>query len=248
MTVAVWLLLMLPATAENDAAVDPPGTITEVGTVNCAFLERVMATVDPPLGAAEESMMVHTADSCEASVAGVQASPLTVGGAAGGGGGAGASCRPKLLDVPLSDATNVAVVFELTAAAVALNPALIAPAAMLAEAGALTLAAPPATPNDTTKPPLGAAADAVTVHDAVPGVVSGFGAQVNPVNVVGWLMVTVPPLPVTAIGFPAASEAEGLNIPTPDDVLVVDGETESVIVATTPLAIVFALIPTTRQV
>lgn len=140
------------------------------------------------------------------------------------------------------------MVVELTAVDVALKAALVAPAAMLTEAGTLTLAAPPATPRATESPPLGAGADAVTVHDAVPGVVSGFGAQANPVNVVGWLMVTVPAVAVMAIGFPAASVAEGLNIPTADDVLVVDGETDSVIVATKPLAIVFALIPTSRQV
>ena len=123
------MLLMLPASTENDALVDPPGTVAEAGTVSGAFLVTLMSTVDPPLGAAADSVTVHTADACEASVVGLHARLLTVGGAAGGGGGGGggANCKETLCEVPLSDATRVTVVVALTAAAVALNAALAAP-------------------------------------------------------------------------------------------------------------------------
>ena len=66
---------MLPATAEKDAAADPPATLTEVGALNGAFLETVIATVDPPLGAAEERVTVHTAEACDARAVGLQPSP-----------------------------------------------------------------------------------------------------------------------------------------------------------------------------
>lgn len=74
-TVAVWALLMLPATTENDATVDPPATPTLVGTVSGAFLETVIATLDPPLGATEERVTVHTAEACDARAVGLQVSP-----------------------------------------------------------------------------------------------------------------------------------------------------------------------------
>jgi len=54
---------------------------------------------------------------------------------------------------------------------------------MVTEAGTLTLAAPPAIPSATVSPPAAAGAEAVTLHDAVPGVVSGFGEQVIAVKV-----------------------------------------------------------------
>jgi hypothetical protein len=182
--VTVSLLPMLPAAAENDALADPPGTVSEAGTVNGALLPNLIDTVAPLLGAAADNVTVHTADACETSAAGLQVSVLTVGGAAGGGGGGGGTnCRAKLWDVPLSDATRVTVVVALTAADVMLREALVALCAMVTEDGALTPVVLPAVPNVTGSPPLGAGADAVTVQDAVPGVVRGFGEQASAVKV-----------------------------------------------------------------
>ena len=77
------------------------------------------------------------------------------------------------------------VVVALTAAAVALNSAVVAPWGMMAEAGILTLSVLPETPRATANPPLAAGADAVTLHEAVPGVVSGLGEQARVFNVPG---------------------------------------------------------------
>ncbi len=52
----------------------------------------------------------------------------------------------------------------------------------------------------------------VTLQEALPGVVSGFGEQLSPVSVTGWLIVTVPPLAVTAKAFPNGSLDEGFLI------------------------------------
>jgi len=79
----------------------------------------------------------------------------------------------------------VVVVVALTAAAGALNAAVVAAWAMMTEAGTLTLSVLPETPRETANPPLGAGADAVTLHEAVPGVVSGLGEQVSVFNVPG---------------------------------------------------------------
>jgi hypothetical protein len=181
--VTVSLLPMLPATAENDALVDPPGTVTDDGTVNGALFANLIDTVAPLLGAAADNVTVHTAEACETSAAGLQVSELAVGGAGGGGGGGGgANCRAKLWDVPLSAATRVTVVVAVTAADVAPNVALVVPCATVTEAGTLTPVVAPAVPSATSSPPLGAGADTVTVQDAVPGVVSGFGEQASAVT------------------------------------------------------------------
>jgi hypothetical protein len=164
-----------------------------------------------------------------------------------GGGGGGANWSAKLCELPFKVATNVAVVEALTAAIVALNAAVVAPWAMVTEPGILTPAVPPETPRATLSPPLGAGADAVTVHAAVPGVVSGLGEQDSAVNVTGWVIVTVPPVAVTASRLPAASVPEGLVICTPEDLFVVVDESVKVIVATTPLLIVFSFNPKSRQ-
>lgn len=183
-TVTVSLLPMLPATAEKVALLDPPGTVTEAGTVSGALLPNFIDTAAPLLGAAADNVTVHAAEACETSAAGLQISVLTVGGVGGGGGGEGAAnCRAKLWDVPLSDATKVTVVVAPTAADVTLKEALIAACAMVTEEGALTPVLLAAVPSATGSPPLGAGADAVTAQDAVPGVVRGLGEQVNAVKV-----------------------------------------------------------------
>ncbi|HLM99784.1 MAG TPA: hypothetical protein VK335_10905 [Bryobacteraceae bacterium] len=77
------------------------------------------------------------------------------------------------------------MVEALTAAIVALNAAVVAPWATLTDAGTLTLAVLPDTARPTLRLPLGAAADVVTVHDTLPGVVRGFGEHANAVSVTG---------------------------------------------------------------
>ena len=89
--VAVSFVLQLPTCTENDAPVDPPGTVTEDGTERGALLASLIATVNPPLGDAADSVTLQTLDACEMSTVGLHTRPLTVGGAEGGGGGAGAN-------------------------------------------------------------------------------------------------------------------------------------------------------------
>ena len=184
--VAVWLLPTLPACTENDAPVDPPATVTDAGTVRGALPPNLIDTAAPLLSAALDSVTVHTEVACEARALGLHAKLLTVGGlAGGGGGGSGVNCKETLCEPPFKDATRVALVVAFTAGAVALNAAVVAPCAIVTEAGTLTLAPLPVVPSAIKSPPLAAGAEAVTLQDAVPGVVRGFGEHVSAVNEYG---------------------------------------------------------------
>ena len=68
--------------------------------------------------------------------------------------------------LPPADAVSVAVVFDVTAATAALNPAVVDPAATVTEAGRVTDEL--LLDSVTTVPPAGAAAVSVTVHASVP--------------------------------------------------------------------------------
>ena len=249
-TVVVWLLPMLPACTENDAPVVPPGTVTDAGIVSDAWLVSAIRTMDPALGAAPDSVTVQVDDVFELSTVGLQASAVIVagaGGAGGGAGGGGASWSAKSCELPFSDATIVGVVAALTAAALALNCAVTAPRPIATEPGMLKAELLPETPRLTLNPPPGAGADDVTLHSAVPGVVSGFGEQASAVKDTGGVMVTVPAPPVIASVLPAASVAEGLAIWTAEEVSAVVDETVNVIVAITPVPIEFSFRPKSRQ-
>lgn len=75
------------------------------------------------------------------------------------------SCIAKVLETPPALAVRVAVCAVDTAATVALNVALVAPAAIVTEVGTATAALLLA--RLTAKPPAGAAAFVVTVHASV---------------------------------------------------------------------------------
>ncbi|HLM99785.1 MAG TPA: hypothetical protein VK335_10910 [Bryobacteraceae bacterium] len=242
--VAVVEALTAPIVALNAEVVAPWPTVTDPGILTLPVLpDTARPTLKPPLGAAADVVTVHDTLPGVVRGFGEHANAVSVTG----GGGGGANWSAKLCELPFKVATNDAVVEALTAAAVALNVAVVAPWAMVTAPGSLTPAAPPETPRATLSPPLGAGADAVTVHDAVPGVVSGLGEQDSAVNVTGWVIVTVPPVAVTASRLPAASVPEGLVICTPEDLFVVVDESVKVIVATTPLLIVFSFNPKSRQ-
>ena len=76
------------------------------------------------------------------------------------------SCSVNTLVLPPADAVSVAVVFDVTAATAALNPAVVDPAATVTEAGRVTDEL--LLDSVTTVPPAGAAAVSVTVHASVP--------------------------------------------------------------------------------
>ncbi len=70
------------------------------------------------------------------------------------------------LVLPPADPVSVAVVFDVTAATVALNPAVVDPAGTVTEAGTVTDEL--LLDSVTTAPPAGAAAVSVTVQASVP--------------------------------------------------------------------------------
>lgn len=75
------------------------------------------------------------------------------------------SCSVKVFVLPPADAVKVAVVVDVTAATAALNPAVVAPAGTVTEAGIVTDEL--LLDRVTTCPPAGAAALIVTVHTSV---------------------------------------------------------------------------------
>jgi len=166
--------------ALNVAVVAPWATVTEAGIVTLAVLETDTPTLRPPLGAAADVVKVHDALPGVVRGLGEHVNALSVTG----GGGGGANCSTKLCELPFKVPTNVAVVAALTAATVALNVAVDAPWEMATVAGMLTLALLD-TVRPTLKPPLGAAADVVKVHDTLPGVVRGLGEHASAFSVTG---------------------------------------------------------------
>src|SRR6266851_66127 len=121
----------------------------------------------PPLGAGADKLTVHVAEACDASVVGLQVNPVSEAGGARGGGGTSVSA--KFCEVPFKLANSTTVVLALTVRAFTVNPALVDPAAAITDEGIVTLPDPP--PNPIVSPPLGAAADKVTMHEAELGVV-----------------------------------------------------------------------------
>src|SRR5216683_12409 len=134
----------------------------------------------PPLGAGADKLTVHVADACDASAVGLQVSPVSEGSDRGGG---GTSVSAKFCEVPFKLATSTAVALALTVEAFSVNPALFDPAAAITDEGIVTLPDPP--PNPIVSPPLGAAADKVTMHEAELGVVTVAGVQASEVTADG---------------------------------------------------------------
>ena len=83
--------------------------------------------------------------------------------------------RVKVWVVPPADAPSVAFCADVTAATVAVNPALIAPAGTVTVAGTVTAALP--LERLTASPPVAAAADRPTVQASVPAPVIELCAQ-----------------------------------------------------------------------
>jgi hypothetical protein len=150
---ALESVLMVPAEALNDAAVWPAATLIDPGTLTDALL-LASVTLEPPDGAALDSITVQLDVAPELTVDGLQASDDTLGGGL---------TRVK---VALADPFNVAVIWALESALIsptdALNDIVVCPAAALTEPGTLTDALPLA--SVTLEPPAGAALDNVTVQ------------------------------------------------------------------------------------
>jgi hypothetical protein len=143
--------------------------------------------------------------------------------------------------------TSTAVALADTDVAFTVNPAAAEPAATGTEDGIVRLE-PAASPVVIVSPPAGAAADIPAVHAADPGVITVAGVQASEVRVYGWLMLTCPPVAVTARGSSLADTPIPLVNWITEEVLTVDGDTVNVAVAITPPAMAVLFRPARRQV
>jgi hypothetical protein len=153
--VALWLLAIEgAAVALNVAVVAPAATVTDASPVSEVLLLATV-TLDPPVGAVWVSVTVHVLTALCPRLVGLHATPETSSGAR----------RLVVAVCELLPRVAVTVAFWLLAieaAAVALNVAVVAPAATVTDAGteseALLLA------SVTPEPPAGAGWVNVTVH------------------------------------------------------------------------------------
>jgi hypothetical protein len=173
--VAVWAVVTEETVAVKAAVVAPAATVTVAGTVT-ALLLLARLTVNPPVAAAAFSATVQ--ESVPAPVidplAQLNEDRFVVGTAA-------ASCRAKVFVTPLALAVNVTVCAVLTDETVAVNVALLAPAATVTVAGTVT--AELLLARRTANPLLAAALFNFTVQVSVPAPVIDPLAQLSPVSV-----------------------------------------------------------------
>jgi hypothetical protein len=140
------------------AVVAVAATVTDAGTVTAevALLERV--TVEPPVGAALESVTVQVVVEEAVRVVLVHCKEVRVIGAV--------TVKVAVLLAPLRVAVMVGAWSEVTAAAVAVKVAVVAAAATVTDAGTVT-AEVALLETVTVEPPVGVALDSVTVQGVV---------------------------------------------------------------------------------
>jgi hypothetical protein len=233
--VAVWLLaIKAAAVALKFAVVAPAATVTEAGIVSEVLLLDSV-TVDPPVGAVCVSVTVHALTALCPRVVGAQARVETKTGAS------------RLMVAVCELLPRFAVTVEvwllaMEAAAVALNVAVVAPAATVTEAGtaseALLLA------RVTLDPPVGAALFNITVQLAAELALRFPGLHVRD-ETVGTMMVPFAPAD-TGSASPVASTPIGFVIATA--VVTAFAARVSWTLATIPVAIVLVFTPVSRQV
>ena len=196
--VAAVVVLTAEAVAVNAAVVAPAGTVTEPGTVTAELL-LASDIVNPPLGAAAVSVTEQASVTAPVSEPLLQETPLSAA--------CGFNCRDVALLTPPALAVIVAVVVVLTAEAVAVNAALVAPAATVTEPGTVT--AELLLASDTASPPLGAAAVSVTLHASEPAPVSEPLLQLTALSAAG---ATAVPLRLI-VAVPAAELLLTVTVP-----------------------------------
>ena len=129
-----------------------------------------------------------------------------------------------------------------------MNWADVEPAGTVTLVGALAVALEVVKPRETAKPPVGAAADSVTVHTEEAGATTDVGEHERPVSeLAGWEMVTIPATPPIVKPSPAAEDAAGARTLTVLEVEVVDEEIVNATFATTPSLMMFWFIPHRTQ-
>jgi hypothetical protein len=201
--------------AVNVAVVLPAPTVTEAGTVNAAvLLDR--ATTPPPVF---DTVTVHIELTPDPRLVGLHDSELTAV--------ALASATDAVCVLPFNAAVTVAVWSAAIVPAVAVNVAVLDPAATTTDPGTVSAAV---LLDSVTVPPL--VFDSVTVHMLVRPVLSEPGVQLKPVNIGSTGVVTVPPVPVMDNASP--SRVAPSVLVTPTVVLVTPAAIVTVTTATTP--------------
>ncbi len=155
-TVALALVVTVPAVEVKDAVVAVARTVTEAGTVRVALFEARVTTV-PPVGAGFDSATVQEVLALEARLEAVQVREVRLTGPS--------SEMLTGTELPLRAAVTVALALEVTLPAVAVKEAVVAVAMTVTEAGAVRVALLEA--RVTTVPPVGAGFDSVTVQEVL---------------------------------------------------------------------------------
>lgn len=154
-SVAVTVELVFAETAAvvtvNVAVLEPAATVTEAGNVALVLLDLRLTTV-PPVGATLLKVTVPVEDTPPATEVGLRVAELSVGAVI---------ARLAVAELDPSVAVIVAEVVAETAVVVTENVAVVAPDATVTDAGTFALELLEA--SDTTVPPVGAAAERVTV-------------------------------------------------------------------------------------
>jgi hypothetical protein len=233
--VALWLLAIeAAAVALKVAVVVPAATVTEAGTVSEALL-LANTTLDPPVGAVWVSVAVQVLAAFWPRLVGLQATLEISTGAN--------RLMVSVCELLPRVAVTVALwLLAIEAAAVALNVAVVAPAATVTEAGTVSEALLLA--SVTLDPPVGAVVFKVTVQLAT---APGFrlpGLHMRD-EMAGTVTIALAPAD-TVSPLPVASTPTGLFIV----IAVVTALAASVnwMLATTPEAIVLVFNPDSRQV
>ena len=216
-----WVLVTEPAVTVKLAVEAPAATVADAGVVMAELLSDSVTT-EPPLGAAADNVTVHVELAPAATLVGEQASLVSVTAGA-------VTVTAAVVELPFKAAVMVTDWVLVTEPAVTVKLAVEAPAATVADAGVVM--AELLSDSVTTEPPLGAAADNVTVHvelapaatlvgehaslvSVTAGAVTVTAAVVElpfkaAVMVTDWVLVTEPAVTVKlAVEAPAATVAD----------------------------------------
>jgi hypothetical protein len=168
------VLATVPAVAVKEPVVAAAATVMLAGTVKLALL-LLKPTTTPPERAGPLRVTVQALAPGPVKEAGAQLRLLTVTGAS--------RVNVELAEPPLAEAVKVPVELLAIVPAVAVKAALVTPAAMMSEAGAVSSALLEETVTES--PPVGAAALAVTVQMLLAPDDSDVGVQASAVTVTG---------------------------------------------------------------
>ena len=100
-TVTAWFAVTVPAVAVKLAVVVPDATVTDAGIVSAVLLPSESVTVEPPVGAACDSVAVQVELPPELMVVGEHCSDVTVTVTVG------VTVTAAVAELPLSDAVTV---------------------------------------------------------------------------------------------------------------------------------------------